>query len=390
MLQESQERATGVAEIVIPHPNETRWSFANSGTFSDPSAWLEGAAPTPASHVIFSVATDPDSPDPYVVSLDADTSSDRLSVRQGHVRLDLTGHTYSLTNTVPATPSLSVGEYGGDPHFEIANGTLNSVHASIGAGDTAEAKLTISSAIWNNSGSVQIGSPTANLTGIGHLIVQSGGAVNIGASLSIATGSNASVEFGGSLSAANVNNDGDFSSQGNLAVTGTFTNTATATFAGTQNWGTGSQLDVRRGLVAMVTNPGTPATASSPTQARLTLHIRISDAGVGLLTSIDIKNLIMDVNDPGLQSLDLNSPAGSGQFNALRIYADDLAAARTAVNSYIRHARQNPGDGISDSGTSAHPSSAIGVAIRSDAHGDNSLLVRLTRIGDLKVLKDDR
>ncbi len=344
--------ATQVAEIIIPHPNETRWSFANSGNFSDASAWLEGAAPTAADHVIFSVATDPDLPDPYIVSMDANTSSDRLSVRQGHVRLDLAGHTYSLTNNSPTTPSLSTGEFGGDPDFEVANGTLNSVHASIGAGDTAEAKLTISNATWNNSGSVQIGSPTTGLTGIGHLLVQSGAAVNIGASLNIATGSNASVESGGSLSAANINNDGDFSSVGTLAVTGTFTTTGTATFGGAQNWGTGSVLDVRRGLVAVLTNPGTLATASSAAQAGLTLHIRTSDAGVGLLSSMDLKNLIMDVNDPGLQSLDLNSPTGSGQFNAVRIYADDLAAARTAVNS---------------------------------AHGDNTLLVRLTRMGDLNL-----
>jgi hypothetical protein len=33
----------------------------------------------------------------------------------------------------------------------------------------------------------------------------------------------------------------------------------------------------------------------------------------------------------------------------------------------------------------AHLGSAIGVAIRPDAHGDNTLLVRLTRIGDLNL-----
>src|SRR5205807_1184906 len=139
---------------------------ASSGNFSDAGVWLQGAAPVASDHVIFSVATDPDVPDPYVASMDADTSSDRLSVRQGHVRLDLAGHNYSLTNTSAATPSLSIGEYGGDPDFEVANGTLNSIHAAIGAGDTAEAKLTITSGTWNNSGCVQIGSPTPDLSGI--------------------------------------------------------------------------------------------------------------------------------------------------------------------------------------------------------------------------------
>src|SRR3989440_8556693 len=111
------EWATQVAEIIIPHANETRWRFPNSGNFSDPGLWLQGAAPTAADHVIFSIATDPDLPDPYTVSMDANTSSDRFSVRQGHVRLELAGHTYSLTNTSPATQSLSIGEYGGDPQF---------------------------------------------------------------------------------------------------------------------------------------------------------------------------------------------------------------------------------------------------------------------------------
>src|SRR5204862_6686684 len=104
-----------VAEIVIPHANEVRWSFPNSGSFSDANMWLQFTAPAPTDHVILSVATDPDVPDPYVVSMDANTSSDRLSVRQGHVRLDLAGHTYSLTNTSSASPSLAIGEYGGDP-----------------------------------------------------------------------------------------------------------------------------------------------------------------------------------------------------------------------------------------------------------------------------------
>jgi hypothetical protein len=377
--------ATQVAEIIIPHPNEVRWSSANSGNFSDPGLWLQFVPPTPTDHVIFSVATDPDLPDPYVVSMDADTSSDRLSVRQGHVRLDLAGHTYALTNTSAATPSLSIGEFGGDPDFEVANGTLNSVHAAIGAGDTAEAKLTISSATWNNTGSLQIGSPTVDLTGVGHLLIQAGGAVTVGGPMNIATGSNASIDPGGSLSVSNVNNDGDFATSGTLAVSGAFTTTGTATFGGTQNWAAGSVLDVRRGLVAVLSNPGTPATAATAAAARLTLHIHTSDAGVGLLSSMDLKNLIMDVNDPGLQSLDLNSPTTTGDFNAVRIYADDLVAARAAVNSYIGHAKQVAGDGISDSGMPAHPGSAIGVAIRPDAHGDNTLLVRLTRIGDLNL-----
>jgi hypothetical protein len=379
--------ATQVAEIIIPHANEARWTNSASGAFSDPNQWLLFATPTAADHVIFSVATDPDLPDPYIVTLDANTATNRLSVRQGHLRLDLGGNTYSLTNTSPTTPSLSIGEYGGDPNFELTNGTLNSVHASIGAGDTADATLSLSSATWNNSGSIQVGSPLADQLGLGHLLIQSGGTLNIGASLAIAPASNTSVLPGGSLSAANVSNDGDFSTAGSLSISAAFTNTGNATFAGTQNWATGSQLDVRRGLISMVTNPGTPSTAASPAQARLTLHIHNDTATVALQTSIDLKNLIMDLADPGLQSLDLNSPAAPGQYNALRLYADDLTSARAALNAYIRHAIDFPGDGLSDSGLSGggHPSSAIGVARLPDAHGDDHILVRLTRIGDLNL-----
>jgi len=98
-----------VSEIIIPHANEARWSSPYDGTFSDPVYWLQGASPSPTDHVIFSVATDPDAVAPFVVTLDANTTSDRLSARQGHVRLDLGTHSYSLTNAASATPSLSIG-----------------------------------------------------------------------------------------------------------------------------------------------------------------------------------------------------------------------------------------------------------------------------------------
>ena len=45
----------------------------------------------------------------------------------------------------------------------------------------------------------------------------------------------------------------------------------------------------------------------------------------------------------------------------------------------------DPQDGIFDSGLSAHPGSKIGVAVVIDAHGDEVVLVRPTRTGDLNL-----
>src|SRR5205085_4790244 len=90
-------------------------------------------------------------------------------------------------------------------------------------------------------------------------------------------------------------------------------------------------------------------------------------------------------SDPGLQSLDLNSPATAGAFRSVRVYATDLVAAQTSLYSAITNAIANPGDGLFDSGMAAHPGSRLAVINSVDLHGGQHLLVRPAAIGDVNL-----
>jgi hypothetical protein len=85
----------------------------------------------------------------------------------------------------------------------------------------------------------------------------------------------------------------------------------------------------------------------------------------------------------GTQGVDLASPAGAGAFNALRVYSSNLATAKAALNAAVGNARSNAGDGIFDS--TPHAGAAIGVAQIADAHGDQMVMVRSTKLGDLNL-----
>jgi hypothetical protein len=91
----------------------------------------------------------------------------------------------------------------------------------------------------------------------------------------------------------------------------------------------------------------------------------------------------------GNQSIDLNSPADSGAFRSVRIYAADLNAAKMSLYSAIANANSPTAtsaiDGIYDSALPAHPGSRVGIAITTDAHGDANVLIRPTRIGDVNL-----
>src|SRR5205823_7479145 len=223
-------------------------------------------------------------------------------------------------NSSQTTPSLSVGEFGGESDFEISNGTLSSINASIGTGDSADARLTITSATWNNSGSLSLGSQLPKNLGAGHLVVDAGGSANIAGAIDNRAGSSIEVKNGGALTASQVINGGDFTSNGTLTINSSFTNTGNATFGGTQNWAAGSQLNVRKGTVGLQANAGTAPTPTAAGQHRLTLHQFENSSTVTLGSDLDLKNLIIGVADPGLQSFDLSSPAGASQYHALRIY----------------------------------------------------------------------
>jgi len=68
----------------------------------------------------------------------------------------------------------------------------------------------------------------------------------------------------------------------------------------------------------------------------------------------------------------------------VRVYAADLGAARDLLYTAILHGI-GTGDGIVDFGLPSHPSSKLGIGIVADAHGDKTLLIRPTRIGDLNL-----
>jgi len=94
----------------------------------------------------------------------------------------------------------------------------------------------------------------------------------------------------------------------------------------------------------------------------------------------DLRDLNVTFADPGLQKLDLNSPAAPDALRYIQVFAADLPAAKSALSAAIANALTNPGDGIIDSGLTFHPNSAIGIAVISD-----HILIRPTRIGDLNL-----
>jgi hypothetical protein len=96
--------------------------------------------------------------------------------------------------------------------------------------------------------------------------------------------------------------------------------------------------------------------------------------------SQDLNSLTINYADEGTQGVDLNSK--ETEFHALRIHGGDLAGAKSALAAGIQNAKIN-GEGIYDSGL--HASSAIGIAKLTDAHGDDYVLIRPTRIGDLNL-----
>jgi hypothetical protein len=142
---------------------------------------------------------------------------------------------------------------------------------------------------------------------------------------------------------------------------------------------------VRDGQLNLNSNAGTTAGGSAAV-ARLALSINNSGR-VSLDSNQDLRSLDIITSDPGPQQFNLNSP-GTG-FRAVHIYPSDLAAAKTSLYNAMRNALA-PGapdrtDGIFDSGRGLHANASIGLALVNDAHGDPSIFIRLTRIGDLNL-----
>jgi len=196
-------------------------------------------------------------------------------------------------------------------------------------------------------------------------------------------GISAPVRFGGRDEIAIVPAANQLSLTGPISITSGQTLTksgeGTLIISGPQSHEPGSSLDMIAGALRVASNFGTPGSAGSNLSLNISGNASSTDARVILNSAQDLRNLRINFDDPGSQTLDLNSPAAPGGFNPIRIYPAGLPEVKAHIFAAIRHALHAiPDDGIIDSGL--HPGSAIGVAIV-----DDHVLVRSTRIGDLNL-----
>jgi hypothetical protein len=160
------------------------------------------------------------------------------------------------------------------------------------------------------------------------------------------------------------------------------------TISGPQVHGRDSSFTATGGLTNINSNAGTPAAKGVRAVANLSVNVN-GDGHISLGADQDLRNLQITFEDSGAQRLDLNTPRSRGDFRSLRVYADDLRAARASLYDALKNAN-GPGaadrtDGIYDSGQSFHANSRIGLGIVNDLNGDPTVLIRLTRIGDLNL-----
>ncbi len=216
---------------------------------------------------------------------------------------------------------------------------------------------------------------------LGNDITVANGSHTISVPLSISTSTNAalsgaaSLTLSGGLSIA----AGETLSQsksGTLTISGPQTHQEKTTFLATG------------GLTNLNSNAGAPATAALAATHNLALNIN-QDGHVALGADQTLRDLQITTTDSGPQQLDLKSPTTPNLFRSIRVYSDDLALAKTTLYAALKNAHApgapDPTDGIYDSSQGLHPNSAIGLALLNDLHGDLSVFIRLTRIGDLNL-----
>ncbi len=190
----------------------------------------------------------------------------------------------------------------------------------------------------------------------------------------------------------NINAGTSLNMSGGLTITGgktaTMNSSGSLEIGGLQNHGTGATLNVVSGHVKLNSNAGTAATAAAAAYAPLAIRVS-GDGAVVLNSDQDLASIRVDFDGLGDQSFDLASPAGTGQFRTVRVYAADLASAKTSLYGAIitanRNGVSNSKDGIFDSGLATHFGMKLGIAELADAHGDDYLMIRPTRSGDLNL-----
>jgi hypothetical protein len=236
---------------------------------------------------------------------------------------------------------------------------------------------------WSAPGTININSGATMTTATGTMTFTGAGTVNVlaGGTLNM-TGP---VVWNAS-STLNVAGTATLSGAQTIGNSRTLTRTGggTLTISGAQTANLGSIFAATDGQTNINNTFGVAATATTIASANLTLNV--SGTGVVDLGADQfLKGINITFSDPGLQSLDLNSPATAGAFRSLRVYATDLAAAQTSLYAAITNAIDNPGDGLFDSGMAAHPGSRLAVIKMADLHNDQHLLIRPAAIGDVNL-----
>ncbi len=159
----------------------------------------------------------------------------------------------------------------------------------------------------------------------------------------------------------------------------------TLTVSGTQSPAANSTFNLTGGNTNLNSSNGAAATATVAASANLAINIS-GTATVDLAADQTLRNLtISSSTEAGAQGLDLNTPATAGAFRSVRVYATDLAGAKTALWGAVVNAAANPGDGIFDSGLAAHPNSRLAIGQVPDLRGTQYLLLRPTVIGDVNM-----
>jgi hypothetical protein len=218
--------------------------------------------------------------------------------------------------------------------------------------------------IFNNSATfvgltldVATGPAAINVISPGTQIINSGLSVRDNANITVAAGG--TLEINGSLSVG----------ASGVGKTITKLGAGTLTINAPQTHQPGTVLAVSEGAANLNRNGGT------------NLSLNISGSGrVKLGADQDLRAVNIAFGEGGLQQLNLASGTGAGDFHQLRVFATDLAAAKSSLYGTLMHAAANPGDGIIDSGLASHPNSAIGIARMTD-----HILIRPTRIGDVNL-----
>src|SRR5207237_7355283 len=124
--------------------------------------------------------------------------------------LNLNGATLSVNNPDASgtTPSVAVGEFGGNPSLSVALGVLSSVNATIAASSTATGTIALSGGTWNNSGSIFVGGSSTTGGGAGSLIINSGCGLGVGGTLKVWNAGNVKLSSSARVGAVNTVGNG--------------------------------------------------------------------------------------------------------------------------------------------------------------------------------------